>query len=331
MGRGDLPGPSEIEYSDNQPHPLYQAETYPKELQPRRAVQDHLDRNGGMFDWDELTSHESIAAARLLTLYQPTHRSLPQPSLAPNGAQGVAAHFIPYPFTLQLAASPVQSALSLADAGTIVPVSTPQLYLDRGFSPPAIDPDFRDVGDLAPKIFRLDDVGDFSAADFTSAGGELLVVDPDTMEFQYDDFFLQDLYAGPGEYLGAGFDIMGVLGSGLQMSADGEPQASDKRQAPNKVLELKSATQGEIRCPTSPLPLSGPRFPAGQDPLPPFGTEAWALDYFPAAAIEQIAGMTVPSATIGFLEQPDIVQQCSEKMEDGSQCPERAVAKCVDR
>ncbi|CAN8103012.1 unnamed protein product [Discula destructiva] len=298
---------------------------------------DHVCDFNGEFQWDESTTRSAIVAATALPLKQLQARNLPAPTIAPFGAQGVTSQLQsrPAPYWTPRAPVAVEIFQRLQQGGPGVNEPAPPLYADNPFKPPPVNPIFRATGYLAPKVFGLDKTGD-------PFEGDLLLADPGAMDVTYEYFNHPAIpipdengQFGDGKYLdgqyGGGIDMMGALASKVVNYAGDQLVPSHHTQAPHKMLELDNGILGEGRPPVSPLPLSGPCFNAN-GPLPPFGTQAWALGYFPAGAMDQVAGLTVPTDSIALLN-PDASsgEQCSELNLDGCKCDNPAVARCVDR
>lgn len=342
MRRPDLPGPTENDCWDGQAHPLCDERQTPD---ARRNVRDEvvaaLAANNGEFNWDPLFTTAAIDAARAAPLHQPKRVVPPLPSLAPIGAQGVAGHFIGQPCAGYFNNAAVRLDFQDQTRGdaNINPAPAPA-FLDNPFGPPANAPAFRLEGAAAPDIFCMDESDDV----FDLGLGDRFVLDMmndvDNAVVWDDSLnFAETPAAGVGdETYGGGMDFHGVLHDIMDYTAGGaqeELQYASAARGPNDILAVDNKVWGEGRPPTSPLPIAGPMFPLNEPIVGVFGTQAWQLDFFPAGAFDEIAGLTVPSKSIDY-KRPDegtlaLNARCGETNLDGTDCTNPVIARCVDR
>lgn len=228
-------------------------------------------------------------------------------------------------------ANTVLQAAIEGPAGTTFAART-QFY-DNPHRPPPSDPNLLSVGDHAPDIFRFDD-----------SRGEgfhpvLLLKGNDPMDIDVNLNKATKVPPGSrGAYAG-GMDFQGALARRIR----NDLRVTTRTQAPNTILTLGQtndqtpgvgSVRGASRIPTSPLPLFGPRFPAnGHSLLPPI-PDTWSLDLFPASSFNEVAGLTIPTSSIGMVDPEaggNEPKHCEELLEDNSRCSKVAVAQCVDR
>lgn len=339
--RPDLPGPISGE-------PFSNTTSLLEENPIRQEVIDHLGNNNGEFDWAPFFTHEARTAAEAQTLYaHPGDLGPPaSSSLPPIGAQAPQFKIAPPP---PRRAAPIpNTAIGLPtpeeEATLQDPIEAPRglnvtaqrHFYDNPHRPPAGDPNLLSDGEFPPSIFRFNKVHN------EGFDPVLLLQDDEPRDLDVDmdmNYSSKTPPRGDGRYAG-GMDYQGALTRRLGF----ELEVTKRTQAPNTVLTLghmntqrtgMGAALGAARIPTSPLPLSGPRFAADLDPLPPFGTEAWSLDLFPASSFDEIAGLTVPTDSTRMLDPEENAlnpKYCDELLEaDFSKCGKVAVAQCVDR
>lgn len=327
MNQGALPGPTENDCSDGQPHPFFDTRQLGAWRNVRPQVLAELDRNNGQFYWGDAFDPATIAQAMAAPLNAPEGRPVPLPSVAAAGAQGVAAHFINPPNALPGGSIVLQTK---APGAANVNQSLSPPYVDAPFRPPTNAAAFREAGPAAPEIFRFDEFG----SDFDLGMGDHFVTD--FMDLDHESPWNPDLNFAEqeepnltGSY-GGGMDFNAVLGTVAK--ASGELKLAFAPKGPNDILTIRPGVAGEDLPPTSPLPISGPMFPLEEPVAGVFGTQAWSLDFFPAGAFDTIAGLTVPTKSIELANPAvPVGVWCDEVDAGGIPCDKPAIARCVDR
>lgn len=337
-GRPDLPGQTSGQ-------PYSNSESIPVENPIRAEVLSHLERNNGEFNWVPLLAPdarhdadsqslywhpENWAGARPLPAFL-VRKGAPQFRAGSTAAPRETAHSDAATTILTPRPNDVLQNEIEGSAGVTQAAKT-QFY-DDPHRPPAGNPNLPSVGDHPPDIFRFDD-------DRGEGFDPLLFLqDGDPMDIDVDlNKATKAPTSGKGTYAG-GMDFQGALARRVGE----EHKVTTRTQAPNTILTLGKTTDqisemgiamGAARIPTSPLPLSGPRFPANKNPLPPFGTKAWSLDLFPGSSFDEVAGSTIPTDSIAMTDPEagsKVTKYCEELLDDNSRCNKVALAQCVDR
>lgn len=337
-GQPDLPGQTSGE-------PLSNSEYVPVDNPIREEVRGHLEQNNGEFNWVPSFAPEARREATSQSLYWHPENwagARPLPACLPQkGAPQFRARLTPTP----------RETSDLDEANTVLTPEPDSLlqhvvggsvgltraakaqFYDDPHHPPATDPNLPSVGDHPPTIFRFKDArGEGFDPLIMLQNGDLMDIDVSLNKATKTPASDEGTYAG-------GVDFQGALARRIGQ----ELKFTTRTQAPNTILTLghinaqASGVESAIgagRIPTSPLPLSGPRFPANKNRLPPFETEAWNLDLLPASSFDEVAGLTVPKDSIRMVDPEagsDDTKYCEELLDDDSRCLKVALAQCVDR